>query len=190
MIRQFTRVMVTTLKLVLNIKYTLPCMIPYFQYSSSKQTLRPPGDATIPPLFLSPLPEQSTIGTQWLLQRECDGLCMLCLYLSIHALMVQCAYSASTNLWVWTWYMKLEWWDYRCMTVAYVTAVSHHEICTHMCVHVYFAYLPLLICRGEWRRWSDGSGLSGERDRLPRPWDRLEWFDVSEYISEMSVKFT
>lgn len=47
-------------------------------------------------------------------------------------------------------------------------------------------YLPLLICRGEWRRWSDGSGLSGERDRLPRPWDRLEWSDVREWISEMS----
>lgn len=49
-------------------------------------------------------------------------------------------------------------------------------------------YLLVLNWRGEWPRWSDASGLSGERDRLARPWDRLEWSDVSEWISEMSVE--
>lgn len=57
-----------------------------------------------------------------------------------------------------------------------------------VCVRVCVSYLPLLICRGEWRRCSDVSTLSGERGRLPLPWDRLEWSDVSECISEMSVK--
>lgn len=54
-----------------------------------------------------------------------------------------------------------------------------------LCVR--FAHLPLLICRGEWRRWSTVSSLSGERD-LPLPWEGLEWSDVSECISEMSAK--
>lgn len=148
----------------------------------SKQDPHPPGDGSIPPPFPIPLPEQSIIGTQWWLQRECDGLCMPCLYLLIYALVVQGAHSASTNLWVWTWCMKLGLWHV-------LTAASHHQICSRMRARVHIAYLPLLICRGEWRRWSDGSGLSGERDRLPRPWDRLEWSDVSECISEMSVRF-
>lgn len=64
-----------------------------------------------------------------------------------------------------------------------------HHSCSQRYVCAHFTYLPLLICRGEWRRWSDGSGLSGERDRLPRPWDRLEWSDVSECISEMSTTY-
>lgn len=79
------------------------------------------------------------------------------------------------------------------------TAVTHHLICgkgvnqVHTHAHVRarerdFIYLLLLNCRGEWLRWSDGSGLSGERDRLARPWDRLEWSDVSECISEMSAE--
>lgn len=56
------------------------------------------------------------------------------------------------------------------------------------CVYLCSTYLPLLICRGDWWRCSDSSCLSGERDR-PLPWDRLEWSDVSECISEMSAKF-
>lgn len=141
-------------------------------------------------LLPSPFSEQGIIGTQWWLQRECDGLCMQCLYLLIYSSVVQGTYSAPTKLGVWTWCMKLELWEYGCMTVACVTAVSHHLICSQMYVSVCvcFSYLPLLICRGEWRRWSDVSGLSGERDR-PRPWDRLEWSDVSECISEMSAEF-
>lgn len=70
------------------------------------------------------LPQHSIIGTPWWLQRECAGLCMPCLYVLIYALVVQGTYSAPTNLWVWTWCMKLEWWEYGCMTVACVTAVS------------------------------------------------------------------
>lgn len=100
---------------------------------------------------------------------------------------------------VWSW----ELWECRCTTAVWLITASRHRCGGCWKLHkgsfnsllnlsvdelkwTESIYLPLLICRGEWRRWSDGSGLSGERDRLARPWDRLEWSDVREWISEMS----
>lgn len=73
------------------------------------------------------------------------------------------------------------------INASHATAWSHHRICSCVCVRacVHFAYLPLLICRGELRRWAAVSVLLGERDR-PLPWEGLECSDVSECISEMS----
>ncbi len=51
--------------------------------------------------------------------------------------------------------------------------------------------LPLLICGGECLEWSEGSERrSGERERLLlfRSWDRLEWSEATEWLSEISNK--
>lgn len=54
-------------------------------------------------------------------------------------------------------------------------------------------HLLLLCCCGECLEWSEGSDLwSGDRERLRRgrSCERLEWSDVSDWISEMSFEQT
>lgn len=49
--------------------------------------------------------------------------------------------------------------------------------------------LPLLICGGECLEWSEGSERrSGDRERLLLflSWDRLEWSEATEWMSEIS----